>query len=105
MRRTYILSAVAACPLLLCGARIAPAEVSEIRVGQQFGVAYLPLIVMRNGRLIERQAKKMGIPSLRVTWNTFGSGADMNVALISRTLDLASGGVAPVLQVWDRTRD
>jgi NitT/TauT family transport system substrate-binding protein len=89
----------------LCSARIALAEVSEIRVGQQFGVAYLPLIVMRNGKLIERQAEKMGIRSLKVTWKTFGSGADMNVALISRTLDLASGGVAPLLQVWDRTRD
>ena len=105
MCRTYILSAVAACTLFLCSARIALAEISEIRVGQQFGVAYLPLIVMRNGKLIEGQAKKMGIPSLKVTWNTFGSGADMNVALISRTLDLASGGVAPVLQVWDRTRN
>jgi NitT/TauT family transport system substrate-binding protein len=27
----------------------------------------------------------------------------MNVALISQTLDFASGGVAPVLQVWERT--
>ena len=28
----------------------------------------------------------------------------MNVALISQTLDFASGGVAPVLQVWERTK-
>jgi NitT/TauT family transport system substrate-binding protein len=90
---------------LLSQARITLAEVSEISVAQQFGVAYLPLMVMRRGKLIEKQAEKMGIAPLKVTWSTFGSGADMNVALISRTLDFASGGVAPVLQVWDRTRD
>jgi NitT/TauT family transport system substrate-binding protein len=33
-----------------------------------------------------------------------GSGADVNGALISQTLDFASGGVAPVLQVWERTK-
>ena len=46
----------------------------------------------------------MGVAPLKVKWNMFGSGADMNMALISRTLDFASGGVAPVLQIWDRTR-
>jgi NitT/TauT family transport system substrate-binding protein len=82
----------------------ARAEVSQISVARQFGVAYLPLIVMRNGKLIEQHAEKLGVGPLQVTWRTFGSGADMNVALISRTLDFASGGVAPVLQIWDRTK-
>jgi NitT/TauT family transport system substrate-binding protein len=85
-------------------ARVAMAEVSEISVAQQFGVAFLPLIAMRNGRLIEKQAQKMGIGTLKVNWHTFGSGADMNTALISQTLDLASGGTGPVLQIWDRTK-
>ena len=32
-----------------CGTRIGLAEVSEISVAHQFGVAFLPLMVMRNG--------------------------------------------------------
>jgi NitT/TauT family transport system substrate-binding protein len=88
----------------MCSTRIVLAEVSQISVAQQFGVAYLPLMVMRRGKLIEKHAEKVGVAPLKVTWSTFGSGADMNVALISRTLDFASGGVAPVLQIWDRTQ-
>ena len=98
------ISLLVACALLSSGARVALAEVSEVRVAQQFGVSYLPLMVMRRGKLIEKHAGRMGVTPLKVTWRTFGSGADMNVALISQTLDFASGGVAPVLQVWERTK-
>ena len=104
MRRSRFLSLLVACALLSSGARVALAEVSEVRVAQQFGVSYLPLMVMRRGKLIEKHAERMGVTPLKVTWRTFGSGADMNVALISQTLDFASGGVAPVLQVWERTK-
>jgi NitT/TauT family transport system substrate-binding protein len=103
-RRTAILSALIAAALMFA-ARTSFAEVGEISIAQQFGVAYLPLMVMRNGKLIERQAEKVGVGPLKVMWTTFGSGADMNVALISGTLDFASGGVGPVLQIWDRTKD
>ncbi len=102
LRCTLVGAAIAGS--LACGPRTALADVKEITIAQQFGVAYLPLIVMRNQKLIERHAEKMGIAGLKVTWSTFGSGADMNIALISGTLDFASGGVAPVLQIWDRTR-
>lgn len=85
----------------MSGAR---AEVTEIRVAQQFGVAYLPLMVAKKLGLIEKHAERSGAGSVKVTWTTFSSGADMNTALIAGTLDLASGGVGPVLQIWGRTR-
>ena len=93
-----------AASLLLLPVAQARAEVKEVRIAQQFGVAYLPLMVMKNGRLLERQADRLGVGPLKVTWNTFGSGADMNTALLAGTLDFASGGVGPVLQVWGRTQ-
>jgi len=102
-------SAAALLPALLAGALIfarpALAEVSKISIAQQYGIAYLPLMVMRHDKLIEKQAEKSGAGPLDVTWITFGSGADMNIALISGTLDFGSGGVGPVLQIWDRTKD
>lgn len=90
--------------LLLMFVPPAAAEVREVRIAQQFGVAYLPLMVMKNTRLIERQADRLGVGPLKVTWTTFSSGADMNTALISGSLDFASGGVGPVLQIWGRTQ-
>lgn len=104
MLRTAFLSAIVAGSVFLSGTRIGLAEVSEISVAHQFGVAFLPLMVMRERKLIEKHAERMGVAPLQVKWSVFGSGADMNLALISRTLDFASGGVAPVLQAWDRTR-
>jgi sulfonate transport system substrate-binding protein len=102
--RWTLLAGAAIAGSLACAPRAALAEVKEISIAHQFGVAYLPLIVMRHQKLIERHAEKRGIAGLEVTWSTFGSGADMNVALISGRLDFGSGGVAPVLQIWDRTR-
>jgi NitT/TauT family transport system substrate-binding protein len=104
MLRTASLNALVVTSILLSGTRVGLAEVSEITVAHQFGVAFLPLMVMREHKLIEKQAEKLGVAPLQVKWSVFGSGADMNLALISRTLDFASGGVAPVLQIWDRTR-
>jgi len=104
LARSAVLVGAIVAGTLTSGPRAVLAEVSEISIAHQFGVAFLPLMVMRNGKLIEKHAERMGISPLKVNWATFGSGADMNIALISRTLDFASGGVAPVLQVWDRTR-
>lgn len=80
------------------------AEVKEIRLAQQFGVNYLPLIVMKRYRLIEKHAEKAGLGAVKVTWAQFGSGAAMNDALLADNLDFASGGVGPLLKIWDRTR-
>ncbi|MDE8346166.1 MAG: ABC transporter substrate-binding protein, partial [Acidocella sp.] len=38
-------------------------------------------------------------------WLSFTGGPSMNEALISGNLDIASGGVAPMLVITDRTRD
>lgn len=80
------------------------AEVTEIRVAQQFGVNYLPLTVMKRHKLIEKHAEKAGLGAVKVTWTQFGSGAAMNDALLAGNLDFASGGVGPLLKIWDRTR-
>jgi len=97
--RTLVCALVAA---LCCAA--ARAEVKEVRIAQQFGVAYLPLMVIKKLGLIEKHAQSAGQGAIKVTWTTFSSGADMNTALIAGTLDFASGGVGPVLQIWGRTR-
>lgn len=82
----------------------AMAEVSEVRVAQQFGVSYLPLIVMDKLDLIEKHAKAAGLGTVKLTWVTLTGGAPMNDALISGSLDIASGGVGPLLTIWARTR-
>jgi len=81
----------------------ARAEVGEIRIAQQYGINYLPLMVMEDRHLIEAQARRLGLPELEVSWSKMSSGAAMNDALLSGSLDVASGGVGPIVTLWAKT--
>jgi NitT/TauT family transport system substrate-binding protein len=82
----------------------ARAEVSEVRIALQFGLPYLPLIVARNQKLIEKHAQALGVSALNVTWARLGGGSAANDAVLSGSVDFASAGIAPLLLLWDRTR-
>ncbi len=90
----------AAAWLLAAGAS---AEMSEIKVAQQYGISYLPLMVMEEQKLIEKHAKAAGV-DVTVGWAKFAGGNVMNDAMLSGSLQFASGGVAPLVTLWSRTR-
>ena len=81
----------------------AHAEMSEIHVSRQYGISYLPLMIMEDQKLIEKHAKASGV-DVKVDWSTFTSGAVMNDALLSGNLQFASGGVAPFTTLWAKTK-
>src|SRR6266481_2398830 len=93
--------------LLVAGALAAAfparAEMSEINVAQQYGISYLPLMLMEEQKLIEKYAKASGV-DVKVGWAKFVGGSVMNDALLSGSLQFASGGVAPFVTLWSRTR-
>src|SRR4051794_37382105 len=72
----------------------AHAEMGEIHVSRQYGISYLPLMIMEDQKLIAKHAKAAGI-DVKVEWSKFASGAVMNDALLSGNLQFASGGVGP----------
>lgn len=79
------------------------AEAAEqLRVATQFGLAYLPLIVMQHDKLWESEAHKLGT-DITVEYRQLGGGGSLNDALLSDSVDLVAGGTAPMLLVWDRT--
>ena len=75
-----------------------------LKIAEQFGIGYLPLTVMKANRLVEKHLKAAGLADTKVVWSTLASGQPMNDALLSGSLHIASGGVAPFLILWDRTR-
>lgn len=79
------------------------AEMAEINVAQQYGISYLPLMLMEEQKLIEKHAKAAGV-DVKVGWAKFAGGNVMNDALLSNSLQFASGGVGPLLTLWARTR-
>jgi NitT/TauT family transport system substrate-binding protein len=88
---------------LLTVAFASRAEVTELKVAEQYGIGYLPLMVMEDQKLVEKYAKEAGV-DLKVTWAKFAGGNVMNDALLSNSLHFAAGGVAPMVTLWAKTR-
>lgn len=82
----------------------ARAEVGELAVAKQYGISYLPLMLMEADRLIEKHAQLDGLGELKVDWRTLAGGAPMNDAILSGSLHFASGGVGPLVTLWARTK-
>lgn len=80
------------------------AEASELRVAKQYGLGYLQLMVMEDGKLIEKHAKAAGLGDVKLTWATFRSSDVMNDALISGTIDFVCLGPPGLATIWSKTR-
>jgi NitT/TauT family transport system substrate-binding protein len=90
--------------VLLTTALASRAEVTELKIAEQYGISYLPLMIMEDQKLVEKYAKEAGIPDLKVSWSKFAGGNVMNDALLSDSLHIAAGGVAPMVTLWAKTR-
>jgi NitT/TauT family transport system substrate-binding protein len=82
----------------------AAAQVPEIRLARQFSMGYLQFNVMEHQGLIEKHARALGLPQVKVSWLTFNGPAAVNDALLSGSLDVAAGGTPGLLVLWSRTR-
>lgn len=79
------------------------ANAESAKVVLQFGISYLPLSVMQAENLWEKRAKELGL-DLKVDWQNLGNGGALNDAILTGSADLAAGGLAPMMKLWDRTR-
>lgn len=89
---------------LLAAATPVRAEVTDITVAQQYGVSFLPLMVMEKERLIEKQATAAGLPDVKVTWAKTAGPSAMNDGLIANSIQFAAQGAPSMITLWDRTR-
>ncbi len=102
MRTLSACLAALACGLL--AAQPARAQVPEIRLARQYSMGYLQFNVMEHEDLIEKHAKALGLPEVKVSWLTFNGPTAVNEALISGAIDIASGGTPGLLVLWARTK-
>lgn len=82
----------------------AHADGNEIRIAQQYGVSYLPTLIMENQKLVEKHARAAGLGDVKVTWLQFAGANVMNDALLSGSLDIASAGAPPAITMWAKTK-
>ena len=98
-RRTLMLASAAA----LAAARPARAEAEAVRISHGLGVLYLPLIVMREAKLVEKHLEIAGIKST-VSWLTFDGGGQINDAMLAGALDIAGTSIPAFLTLWSKGR-
>src|SRR4051794_34264489 len=102
MRR---IARVAGAFLVLAGLTApAAAEVKEVRITHQPGLIYMPVILLEQGKLIEKHAAAAGLGEVKVSWITLTSGGASVDALISGNVDFVTSGATNLLLAWDRTR-
>ncbi|MDB5514519.1 MAG: hypothetical protein JWQ17_1277 [Tardiphaga sp.] len=98
--RLKLFAAVAA--LVALSGPAAQAETAKVVL--QFGISYLPLSVMQAEGLWEKRAKELNL-DLKVEWQNLGNGGALNDAILTGSADIAAGGFAPMMKLWDRTRN
>lgn len=94
----------ASCVLLVLSCAAAAQQKTEISITRQPGILYLPSHVMEKQHLIEKEAAKLGVPNLKVTWAQLAGGGAQTDALLSGNVDIVNTGVGNLLLLWDRTK-
>jgi len=80
------------------------AEIAEITAAQQYGVSFLPMMLMERDGLVEKHAKAAGIAALKVDWVKVAGPSVMNDGLISGTMQFAALGAPSLATLWSKTK-
>src|SRR5437763_7513187 len=98
------LRTIAAATLLLVSATAPRAEVAEITIAQQFGVSFLPLMLMERDSLIEKHAKAAGI-EVKTNWQKVAGPSVINDGLLSGNVHFGAVGAPSLATLWSRTKN
>jgi len=100
------LTATLAASVLASASMVAPAraEVSEISISKGYGILYLPLIVMEDQKLLEKQAEKAGLGKVVVKWRVLDGGNNINDAMMAGSLDFAGTGAPAFIALWSKAK-
>ncbi len=102
MHRRAVL--VAATSLMVRPATAEPAETRTVRLSHGYGILYLPLMVMRDRKLLEGQIVRAGLPPAEVSWALFDGGNVINDAMLAGALDIAGTGAPGFVTLWAKAR-
>ncbi len=100
MNRREFVGGLTALPAFV---RTASAEVSSIVLGKQYGLPFLPQMVMEDQKLIEKHAARLGVSTLNVGWQTMGGPGALNDGLLSGTIHFVNVAPPSLATLWDKT--
>ena len=91
---------------LLLAAIVVPARAGQRNnVAQQYGVAFLPLMVMERDKLVEKHARSAGLGEVTTNWVKVAGPSVMNDGVISGAIQFIAVGAPSLITLWEKTRD
>ncbi|MEG1942348.1 MAG: ABC transporter substrate-binding protein [Angelakisella sp.] len=90
MKKNFIAFLLAALVMLPLGG--CQKKQYEISIAEQFGIAYAPLAIMKEKKLLEEK-----LPGITVNWKQFGGPTAIREGMLSGDIDIGFMGCAPVL--------
>jgi NitT/TauT family transport system substrate-binding protein len=100
MRKAWFLALAGAMAMLTAPAG---AETNTLRMSKQFGLPYLPMIILEDQKLIEKHAKAAGLGDITVSWTTLAGPAAQLDAILAGQIDFIGPGVPTLATAWDKT--
>lgn len=82
---------------------VSGSESRHLGIARQYGLSYLPLLVMEQQHLIEKHAQAAGLAAPTIEWTTLNGGAAATDALLSRSVDFIATGVTPLIVLWSKS--
>lgn len=99
----HIVSTILVIGLVAAGwAGQSKAEVREVVIALQPGLAYSAQMIMKDQGYVEANLAASGLTSTKVTYRTFGSGGAMNDAVLSGAAHFGASGVPAFITLWSR---
>jgi NitT/TauT family transport system substrate-binding protein len=96
----------ALCASLLAAMVVpAHAEQSEITIAQQYGVAFLPLMLMERDKLVEKHARAAGLGDVTTSWVKVAGPSVMNDGVITGAIQFIAVGAPSLITLWEKTKD
>lgn len=84
--------------LIGCNSEKPPSKESlEISIAEQYGLAYAPLQIMKEKKLMEKN-----LDGVKVNWKQMGNTAAIREAMISNQIDVGFMAIPPFLIGWDK---
>ena len=80
------------------------AQQRQVRIGIGYGLAFLPLYICEDLRLIEKYAKAAQL-DIKVSFPRLNGAAQVQSELDSQTIDMGPFGTAPLLAAWDEAKN
>ena len=79
------------------------AQQQQVRIGIGYGLAFLPLYICEDLKLVEKYAKA-GQLDVKVSFPRLNGAAQVRSELASRAIDMGPFGTAPLLTAWDKAK-